>query len=416
MKKNSKLILVLIFSFSHSFIFAQKISIWENHVKLNSWAHKIPVEQSTEIANIGFTGKHANYTNADTWYPSWASDGNLYSPWTDGKINNELCRSYPGEKAHTGQAKIEGSDPLNLKITSLGTTKGSALPYEGRYPAGSLVYNGIWYYGTYCLLDAPSLSMNWPILGPFVGFRISNDYGKTWNTPKVSPSNNLFNEKTDLTAKPVKIGVPHFVDFGKNMEHSPDGYAYLTCHSARIDDNKPRPGNLSWVSGDLIYLIRVKPSPKTINDKSQYEFFAGKDENGKEIWSKELHDLEPIFEWNNNAGNVSMTYNAPLKKFLMCITDGWPTVKSMDSYILESDNITGPWKIVSYLRDFGPQAYFLNIPSKFISDDGKKAWLCYSANFAYSKNGLGNPTGSNYSMSLHEIKFLDKKELSSIKK
>jgi hypothetical protein len=34
---------------------------------------------------VAFTGRHAEYTGADTWYPSWANDGNLYSPWPDGK-------------------------------------------------------------------------------------------------------------------------------------------------------------------------------------------------------------------------------------------------------------------------------------------------------------------------------------------
>ena len=69
---------------------------------------------------------------------------------------------------------------MSLTVSSLGVTTGAATPYMGRYPAGSLIYNDVWYYGTYCLLDDKSLGMNWPILGPFVGFRISYDYGKTW--------------------------------------------------------------------------------------------------------------------------------------------------------------------------------------------------------------------------------------------
>ena len=32
-----------------------------------------------------------------------------------------------------------------------GLAKGDASPYRGRYPCGSLVHNGVWYYGTYCL-------------------------------------------------------------------------------------------------------------------------------------------------------------------------------------------------------------------------------------------------------------------------
>ena len=72
----------------------------------------------------------------------------------------------------------------------------------------------------------------------------------------------------------------------------------------------------------------------------------------------------------------------------MCVTDGWPTVAKMNSYILEADAITGPWRMVVYMKDFGEQAYFLNFPSKFISADGRTLWLCYSANFSPGWNGV----------------------------
>ena len=41
---------------------------------------EIPFEASKELTGIAFTGRHAQYEHADTWYPSWAADGNLYSP------------------------------------------------------------------------------------------------------------------------------------------------------------------------------------------------------------------------------------------------------------------------------------------------------------------------------------------------
>jgi hypothetical protein len=37
------------------------------------------------------------------------------------------------------------------------------------------------------------------------------------------------------------MGSPYFVDFGKNMEHSPDGKAYLGGHGA---------AEYEWTSGD----------------------------------------------------------------------------------------------------------------------------------------------------------------------
>ena len=64
------------------------------------------------------------------------------------------------------------------------------------------------------------------------------------------------------------------------------------------------------------------------------------------------------------------------------------------------------------MKDFGEQAYFVNIPSKFISADGRTLWLCYSANFTNGWLGTkfaGNPPGSRYGMCLQEVKLLGPK-------
>jgi hypothetical protein len=45
-----------------------------------------PVPDSDDIAGIAFTGEYETYTDADTWYPSWAANGTLYSPYTDGEV------------------------------------------------------------------------------------------------------------------------------------------------------------------------------------------------------------------------------------------------------------------------------------------------------------------------------------------
>ncbi len=50
-----------------------------------------PFPKSDTLTRLGFTDRHAEYTQADTWYPSWAADGNLYSPWTDGVVNGPSC-------------------------------------------------------------------------------------------------------------------------------------------------------------------------------------------------------------------------------------------------------------------------------------------------------------------------------------
>jgi alpha-L-fucosidase len=367
-----------------------------------------PFPPSTDLTGIAFTGRHAEYTGADTWYPSWASDGKLYSPFTDGTVG-PISVSSGGKDAASGHAVIEGDDPLDLKVTPIGTWPGSPEPYEGRYPCGSLVHSGVWYYGTYALKNA-GYGLNWPILGPCPGFYVSKDFGKTWTNPPLTcaPGKALFPEPKKLGG-PVKIGAPHFVDFGKNMEYSPDGKAYLVGHGAVEADMEDRVANLSWITGDQVYLCRVKPSPETINDVAQYEYFGGHDEKGKAVWTSDFSRIKPLLEWDNKMGCVTITYNAPLKRYLMCVTDGTNTVWKFNTYFLEAGEITGPWRLVAYLKDFGEQAYFVNFPSKFISGDGRTLWLCYAANFTNGWLGTSlksDPPGSCYAMCLQELRFL----------
>ena len=354
-----------------------------------------PFPQSKLFAGIVFTGRYKNYTTADTWYPSWASDGNLYSPWTDGRVGKVGSSSGP-KRWTTGHAKIEGDDPLNLKVTSLGLHKAPATPYGGRYPCGSLVHEGIWYYGTYCL---DKKKYPWDIMGPFVGFRTSKDLGKTWTDTPCTPARPLFGESGKGGSK-VKMGSPHFVDFGKNMQHSSDGKAYLTGHGATRKD-----ATCSWVSGDQAYLARVTPTLQNINDVSKYEFFAGRDASGKAIWTNQFARIKPLLEWNDRMGCVTATYNAALKKYLMCVTDGGASgMGTYDTMILEADRITGPWKLAVFMPRFGQQAYFVNIPSKFISRDGRTMWLCFADDWV--RKHPSSPAGTRYAMCLYEMKLL----------
>eukprot|EP00928_Gymnodinium_smaydae_P053023 TRINITY_DN37107_c0_g1_i2.p1 TRINITY_DN37107_c0_g1~~TRINITY_DN37107_c0_g1_i2.p1 ORF type:complete len:224 (-),score=11.97 TRINITY_DN37107_c0_g1_i2:80-751(-) len=157
----------------------------------------IPFERSNLFTEVEFTGRYAAYAGADTWYPTWAADGNLYTPWTDGVVNDVTAGSACGPDgclSTTGFATVVGDDPLNLTIENAGSFASSPSPYHGRYPCGSLYFNGTWFYGTYMLDNEnhePGVKRahsdssragyceNWCIQGPFVGFRWSTDKGQT---------------------------------------------------------------------------------------------------------------------------------------------------------------------------------------------------------------------------------------------
>jgi hypothetical protein len=426
----SKISLVFLFIFLFLFefpmlVFSQdytdslsKISIVKQYFKPFLWKSETPSDcpfrQSNDFMGIKFLGIKSGFYVGDTWYPTWGDDDNLYSPFTDGlcpRLDGSRDDSNSnGENATTGHGVIQGDDPLNLKIYSLGLSQAAPLPYKGRYPCGSLMYNKIWYYGTYCL--GPDASAyygdsiaNWPWMGPFVGFRYSTDYGRSWKACPHTPAKPLFGE-TGINGYPVKIGSPHFVDFGKNMQHSPDGKAYLIAHGADKNDNPYRFYNDSWITGDQVYLLRVVPSVENMNDASKYEFYGGKNGQGNTLWTNDFKKIRPLLEWDNNMGCVTITYNAPLKKYLMCVTDGGNTCSKMSTYLLESDKLDGEWKLITYLKNFGEQGYFVNFPSKFISKDGKTAWMLYSSNFWTNQGIKINPPGSHYGMVLQKVEFL----------
>ena len=174
----------------------------------------------------------------------------------------------------------------------------------------------------------------------------------------------------------------------------------LSAHSRKSIIRRNRD---KWISSHVI------PSVENMNDITKWEFYAGKDAQGNAVWTSNFDDIRPLLEWNNNMGCVTITYHAPLKKYLMCITDGGNTCAKMNTYILESNSLTGEWKIITYLKDFGEQAYFVNIPSKFISSDGQTMWLMYSGNFATDWNGekiIQNPPGSHYGLVMQKIQLL----------
>ena len=76
--------------------------------------------------------------------------------------------------------------------------------------------------------------------GPMPGFRISTDFGKTWTPSPLPPEKPLFPEPAKFMGAGQDRAAPHFVDFGKNMEHSPDGKAYLVGMGRRGERRRSR--------------------------------------------------------------------------------------------------------------------------------------------------------------------------------
>jgi len=399
-----------------------------------------PLPQSKHFKGMRFTGKQRIYQesiHADTWYPSWAADGTLYSSYTDGEVKNSAglpvransqwdrwFRDLGVGVSHgrttltndrvttSGNATLAGDDPFNLRATPLDLFRRVSPRYEGYYPCANFFHQGVWYYGGYYChrwINHHSIPITYE-LGGFGGFRLSRDRGKTWQDTPHDDQQPLFPETGRCSGgAPIKMGTPHFVDFGRDLEHSPDGYAYLVGHGSYDAD-----GICNWSSGDAISMARVRPSPETINDPSAWEFFAGHDALSRPVWSKDFSHIAPLLSWQGGAGCVNITYQPALKKYFGFMCGGWADGDSgcYNLWVVESDALTGPWYTVACLRGTGGgQPYFVCMPSKFNQEQGRKLTLFYSSNWKAERNGvppwkdLDGPGGA-YSLCVAEFELL----------
>ena len=398
-----------------------------------------PLPQSTEFRGLRFTGRQGNYLpkgiqwGCDTWYPSWSDDGNLYSSCADGTLYGtngkkieiwsawgrkpggyytDLGGGPPNAGGTTGNVMLAGDNPFNLKITPLQPFRRLSPRYEGYYPCGNLVHRGVWYYGGYYChrwLNPNSVPITYE-LGGFGGFRISTDKGQTWQDTPHDDQCPLFQETGRCSGgAPIRMGAPHFVDFGRNLEHSPDGYAYLAGHGTYESD-----GISNWCSGDAISLARVRPSQLSMNDRNAWEFFAGTDTDGLPIWTRDFQRIQPILRWPGGAGCVNVTYHPLLKRYFGFICGGWYDGDSgtYNTWVVEAKSLTGPWSTVALLRgSFGGQGYFVCMPSKFNREDSRKIILFYSANWSLNRPGIptildSSGPGGVYSLCVAEFELL----------
>ena len=241
--------------------------------------------------------------------------------------------------------------------------------------------------------------------------RHSTDSGATWVEPRLNatgPKDNLFGETPfhNTTSNQVRFPAPHWVDFGKNMEHSPDGKAYLVSHG---NDDTSTGSDESWTLGN-----QVAPTVAAIDDRAQWEFYAGGHGAAATWVPGDVSKAKPLVDWTNHTGSTTVTYFAGIKKYVMAINtvSTYPVFDggNFDTWFLESDDITGPWSYVTYLRQFGPQVEFANFPSKFSAkaantiDKTFDAFLMYSANYDPHSH-TPNPPNSGYHMNLQQARF-----------
>ncbi len=316
-------------------------------------------------ASVADATEHMAAADGDLWPSCWAADNSLYTAHGDGA-------GFGYEFFDAAVDRIDGDDPSQLTGETLagGDAIGQVWSGKGftRKPTGMVCV------GTdiYVALQDLSLDFN---SAPASSISVSHDAGHTWTWDTSAP---MFDDSVFTTI--------FFLDDGKGGEHR-DGewvYAYGLDGNWRdsFTDVAPDPEDL--------YLARVPQG--AVQDRASWEFFTGLDGDDP-LWSSRISDRVPVLHDDRRVHPYSVdstdgvtdlsvisqggvVYNPGLKQY---IYTSW-TEFTFEFY--SAPTPWGPWTLF-LSRDFGSYpwteqlhgGYATTIPSKFISADGRTAWL-----------------------------------------
>jgi hypothetical protein len=303
-------------------------------------------------------------SDGDLWASCWSDDGNLYAANGDGKgfslnaapSDVSVSRIAGGPTSLTGVTVAQG-DAVGQVWTAGG---------YNRKPTGMVCVDGT----LYLALQDLSTSFN---DAPAATIVKSTDHGATWTWDRSAPmfSNHVFTTM-------------FFADYGQDGANAPDGYVYVYG----LDGNWRTSYDHTVADPVDLYLARVPKA--SIQSRSTWQFYSGLS-GGSPTWTSDigarasvLHDDTRVYGSMLGGGVGDLTrlaqggvlYDKPLGRYLY---SSW-TEYTQELY--ESPTPYGPWSHF-YTKDYGgypwTQAknggYATTIPSKFLSADGRTAYL-----------------------------------------
>jgi len=138
-----------------------------------------------------------------------------------------------------------------------------------------------------------------------------------------------------------------FLNFGQNYQGARDEYVYV--YFTRIDVPPERPRNWIHEVPGRVDLARV-PRERILT-KDAYEWFAGRDEEGRPHWTGDIQARTHVFEDRNGIKVVSVSCHPTLHRCLLLYN---PRDNRGHFALFEAPEPWGPWRTVAYLRDHPP--------------------------------------------------------------
>lgn len=301
--------------------------------------------------------------DGDLWPSCWADDDNLYTANGDGLAFTPAAYHHFefDDRPDMAVSRISGMPP-DLSGTTIATDVGTnwSGPEYNRKPTGMLCVNRTLY------LAFQNLEKHIFTSTPAASIAQSVDHGATWTWDAETP---MFSQSIFTTI--------FFLDYGQNSAHALDEYVYAYGFDQ------------SWRGQQQLFLGRVHNT--RVLDRARWQFYSGIDGSGNPTWTSDIHAKVPVLEDTrllypqtfgdfccpngHPLGQGGVTYNAPLKRYIFA---SWSHTTHQ---FYESPAPWGPWSLF-FSNDFGSAQpnqnrgmYGTNIPSKFISADGKSMYV-----------------------------------------
>jgi hypothetical protein len=306
-----------------------------------------PYPQSKVITGVEWAPaseivRHAR--GGDNWPSTWGADDYLYSAYGDANG----WEPFLPKKLSMGIVRVAGNPP-NIRGENVSSPTAEVLGdgNKGRKASGMLMLDD----GTLYILvrNVGNAQLGW-----------SRDQGKTWTWADWKFT--------------TSFGCPTFLNFGKAYAGSRDHFVYIYSHDS----------DSAYERADGTVLARV---PKErIRDRQAYVFFVNRAAEDRAVWTTDVHRRDSVFENPGNCYRTSVSYNAGLKRYLMCqINAGADTRFSGGFGIYDAPEPWGPWTTVYYTPkwDVGP-GETNSLPTKWMSADGKTVHLLFSGDDYFS--------------------------------
>jgi hypothetical protein len=314
--------------------------------------------------------------SGDVWTTTWADDDNLYSATDDTTGFNNACDS------NLAVQRITAGPPPNVQGETVNAMrefgKGGELKEDkASWKASGLIcVDGVLYlavsrhyYDGVGDTSSDSAHHFWIQETWDASIVKSSDHGKTWSeAPKLGHA--MFPGRV--------FSNPFFIQYGRDGKGTKDGaaeYVYAVSNDG------------TWNNGNWMTLGRVSRGLIERLDPDDWEFIHDFDEKGQPVWRPRHDNAHYIFRSPGRASMTGIHHVAPLDLYIMpqwhypLLDDPKRRWKVTRWEFYQAPAPWGPWTLF-HTQDFEPQGFYNpSIPSKFISDDGRKFWIFVAGDF-----------------------------------